>query len=111
MWADKATGHSPNFWARAMGWYGMALVDALEQYPAGDPGRKELVGILGRYAAAVIKVQDQASGCWWDILDKPGAQGNYLEASASSMFVYTLAKGVRLGYLPESFLGGGEEGV
>jgi len=109
-WADKATGHSPNFWARAMGWYGMALVDALEQYPAGDPGRKELVGILGRFAAAVVKVQDPASGCWWDILDKPGAQGNYLEASASSMFVYTLAKGVRLGYLPETYLSVAKKG-
>jgi len=109
-WADRVTGHSPNFWARAMGWYGMALVDALEQYPAGDAGRKELVGILGRYAAAIVKVQDPASGCWWDILDKPGAQGNYLEASASSMFVYTLAKGVRLGNLPESYLGAAKKG-
>jgi unsaturated rhamnogalacturonyl hydrolase len=25
-WADKQTGRSANFWARAMGWYGMALV-------------------------------------------------------------------------------------
>jgi len=105
-WADKETGHSPNFWARAMGWYGMALVDVLEH----DRGRKELVDILRRYAAAIVKVQDPASGCWWDILDKPGAQGNYLEASASSMFVYVLAKGVRLGYLPESYLGPAKKG-
>src|SRR5256885_3492101 len=27
LWADKTSGHSPNFWGRAMGWYGMALVD------------------------------------------------------------------------------------
>jgi len=103
-WADRNNGHSPNFWARAMGWYGMALVDALESYPANDPGRKALLGILARYAAAIQKVQDPVSGCWWDILDKPGMQGNYLEASASAMFVYTLAKGVRLNYLPASFL-------
>jgi len=103
-WADKVSGHSPNFWGRAMGWYGMALVDALESYPAGHPGRKTLLAILNRYAGAVQKVQDPVSGCWWDILDKPAAQDNYLEASASAMFVYTLAKGVRLGYLPASFL-------
>lgn len=101
-WADKGTGHSPNFWGRAMGWYGMALVDVLESYPVAD--QEPLLAILRRYATAVVKVQDPATGCWWDILDKPGAQGNYLEASASSMFVYTLAKGVRLGYLPASFL-------
>ena len=116
-WADKGTGHSPNFWGRAMGWYGMALVDALESYPApgrgnaaADAGRESLLAILKRYATAVVKVQDPATGCWWDILDKPGAQGNYLEASASSMFVYTLAKGVRLGYLPASFLESAKKG-
>ena len=29
-WADKETGLSPNFWGRAMGWYGMAIVDVLD---------------------------------------------------------------------------------
>ena len=32
----------------------------------------------------------------------PAKKGNYLEASASCMFVYSLAKGVRMGYLPQS---------
>lgn len=109
-WADKRTGHSPNFWARAMGWYGMALVDALDYFPAGEPGRKTMELILQRYAAAIQKVQDPASGCWWDILDKAGAQGNYLEASASCMFAYTLAKGVRMGYLPVSYRAAAEKG-
>ena len=30
------------------------------------------------------------------------ASGNYLEASASCMFTYAIAKGVRLGYLPQA---------
>lgn len=109
-WADKQTGHSANFWGRAMGWYGMALVDALDYFPANHPGRKRLIAILGRYAAAIQKVQDPASGCWWDVLDKPGDTGNYLEASASCMFVYTLAKGARLGYLPASYHRTAEKG-
>lgn len=33
------------------------------------------------------------------VMDKGGEEGNYLESSASAMFVYTLAKGVRMGYL------------
>lgn len=102
-WADKTTGRSPNFWGRAMGWYGMALVDVLEYYPSGHPGRDSLLQILQRYAAAVKKYQDPASGVWYQILDKAGKKGNYLEASVSNMFVYTLAKGIRLGYLPESY--------
>ncbi|HVK97587.1 MAG TPA: DUF4350 domain-containing protein, partial [Flavisolibacter sp.] len=36
--------------------------------------------------------------------NKPNEPKNYFEASASSMLTYTLAKGVRKGYLPASFL-------
>lgn len=103
-WADKQTGNSPHFWARAMGWYGMALVDALPWFPANHPKRAALIKILERYAAAVQKTQDRSSHLWWDIMNFPNRQGNYLEASASCMFVYALAKGVRLGYLPSSYL-------
>lgn len=108
-WADNKTGLSPNFWARAMGWYGMGLVDVLENFPDGNPKKKELIAILNRFAAAVYKVQD-VSGLWWDILNFPGREKNYLEASASSMFVYTFAKGVRLGYLPATYLAAAKKG-
>ncbi|HEY5369371.1 MAG TPA: DUF4350 domain-containing protein [Hanamia sp.] len=103
-WANKTTGLSANFWGRAMGWYGMGLVDALEYFPKDQPERKELIDILNRFAAAVTKVQDSKTGLWWDVLNYPNRKGNYLEASASCMFVYTLLKGVRLGYLPSSYL-------
>ena len=103
-WADKTTGRSPHFWGRAMGWYAMALVDTLEHFPEGHPRRAELLAILGRLAAAVEKFQEPKSGLWWQVLDRGGSAGNYLEASASAMFVYSLAKAVRLGFLPESSL-------
>jgi unsaturated rhamnogalacturonyl hydrolase len=103
-WANKQTGLSPNFWARAMGWYGMGLVDVLEKFPSGDPQKQKLINILNRFAVAITKVQDKKTGLWWDILNKPDKEKNYPEASASCMFVYTLAKGVRLGFLPKSFL-------
>jgi unsaturated rhamnogalacturonyl hydrolase len=108
--ADVTSGHSPNFWGRAMGWYGMALVDALDYFPAHDAGRDTLLAILQRYAAAIRNVQDPATGLWWDILDRPGQAGNYLEASASAMFVYTLARGVREGYLPATYRSLAEKG-
>ncbi|MEI6946012.1 glycoside hydrolase family 88 protein [Paraflavisolibacter sp. H34] len=103
-WADKVTGRSPNFWARAMGWYGNALVDAIEWFPKDHPKRDSLIGILNRFATAVASVQDKETGLWWDVLDMPKREKNYFEASASSMFVYALAKGVRLGYLPQKFV-------
>ncbi|MBV9987242.1 MAG: glycoside hydrolase family 88 protein [Chitinophagaceae bacterium] len=103
-WANPQTGLSPHIWARAMGWYGMALVDVLDVFPADNHYRDSLIAILKRYADAVKKVQDPKTGLWYDILDRPGDKGNYFEASASSMFVYTMAKGVRLGLLPPGYL-------
>ena len=102
-WADKTTGTSHIFWARGMGWYLMALVDTLQYYPQNDPGRAELLEILDRTAAAVVRYQDKRTGLWYQVLDQPGADGNYYESSAACMFVYALQKGVRLGYLPPSY--------
>jgi unsaturated rhamnogalacturonyl hydrolase len=101
-WANKETGTSPLFWARAMGWYATALVDALDWFPENHPKRKELIAILNRLVNAVGKVQDPKTGLWLDILNYngPGKEKNYFEASASSQFVYAVAKGVRKGYLP-----------
>ena len=110
IWANKTTGDSPNFWGRAMGWYLMALVDTLPWYPEQDPGRAQLLAILRRTAAAVTRVQDPESGLWWQVLDRPGAKGNYVEASASCMFTYALAKGVRVGYLPREYEKNAERG-
>lgn len=102
-WANKTTGVSPNFWGRAMGWYGMALVDVLEYFPVHHPKRKALLDILNRLSIAISKYQDKNSGLWYDIIDQPDSKGNYKEASASCMFVYTISKGVRKGYLDRKY--------
>ena len=102
-WADPVTGRAPGFWGRGMGWYGMALVDVLDYFPKDHPKRKDLIAILQRFATAIKNYQEPASGVWYQVLDKGTLPGNYLEASASSMFTYTLAKGTRLGYLDKSF--------
>jgi unsaturated rhamnogalacturonyl hydrolase len=100
-WANMDTGDSSEFWARGMGWYMMALVDTLDDYPEDNPGRATLIAILRREAAAIKRYQDQKTGLWYDVMNKPGEKGNYFEASAACMFVYALAKGVRRGYLPD----------
>ena len=41
-----------------------------------------------------MKWQDPKTGVWWQVTNQGDRKGNYLEASASAMFVYTLAKGV-----------------
>src|SRR5690349_3508436 len=109
-WANPTTGRSPSFWGRAVGWYAMALVDTLDYFPQKHPQRAELIAILNRVARAVAKYQDARSGLWYQVLDKGDAKGNYLESSAACMFVYALAKGVRNGYLPVSYMKTVEDG-
>ncbi|HEX8461301.1 MAG TPA: glycoside hydrolase family 88 protein, partial [Segetibacter sp.] len=46
----------------------------------------------------------------YDIVDLPLRDKNYVEASASSMLVYTLAKGVRLGVLSAKYLAPAQKG-
>jgi len=103
-WADPVTGHSPHFWGRGIGWYVMAIVDVLDYFPREQARRLDLIAILNRAVEALLKVQDETSGLWYQILDLPDREGNYLEASASAMFVYAFAKGVRQGYLAQDYL-------
>jgi unsaturated rhamnogalacturonyl hydrolase len=98
-WADPLTGLSANFWGRAMGWYAMAIVDVLDHLPADHRDRPEIVRIFQEMAHAVANVQDPVTGLWYQVMDQPNREGNYHETSASSMFAYALAKGVRLGVL------------
>lgn len=93
-----------------MGWYGMALVDALDYFPENHPGKQQLIDILKRLATAVVKVQDPKTGLWYDIVNLPDKKPNYTESSASAMLVYTLAKGVRKGYLSSAYLANAKKG-
>ncbi len=101
-WANKETGCSPNFWLRSMGWYLMALVDCLglvseqifEHYKAIEVLLKE--GIRG-----ILRYQDKESGLFYQVIDHPEAEGNYLETSGSAMVAYALMKGARLGALSD----------
>jgi unsaturated rhamnogalacturonyl hydrolase len=103
-WADPETGCSPNFWGRAMGWYAMALLDVLDHVPEDHPQRDRLLDIFRTTIDAIIRVQDPTSRVWYQVLDQGARPGNYLESSASCMFVYAIAKGVRKGYLSEEYL-------
>lgn len=103
-WANPETGCSPNFWGRAMGWYAMAIADVIDHFPLDHPQRERLVSIFRATADAAVRVQDPSSGVWYQVLDRGGSPGNYLESSALCMFVYALAKGVRMGYLGPEYV-------
>jgi len=109
-WADKKTGQSAHCWGRAMGWYAMALVDALDYIPKHEVGRDSMLNILNNVATQIKKYQDKKTGLWYQVIDRSGDKGNYLESSCSTMFVYTLFKAVRMGYIDKSYLQVAEKG-
>ena len=102
-WSDSITGCSPETWGRAEGWYVMALCDVLELMPSDRPERAEIESILRRVATALMTVQDPGTHLWYQVPDRGGEEGNYLESTCSAMYCYAFAKGARLGVLDKSY--------
>ncbi|MCM1079496.1 MAG: glycoside hydrolase family 88 protein [Bacteroidales bacterium] len=110
-WAGVEAGttyHSAAHWGRACGWYFLALVDVLEQMQTANlettENYKTLKGYLGLLAAGLAKYQDEATGCWYQVLDEKDAplSGNYLESSCTAIFSAAYLKGVRIGVLDKT---------
>ncbi|MBQ7915678.1 MAG: glycoside hydrolase family 88 protein [Firmicutes bacterium] len=88
------------FWLRAIGWYGMAMVDVMEYLP--EEYMEERKAALKTYVDGMLKYQHE-SGMWTNLVDQPVSDGNRLETSGTAMLVYTILKGVRNGWLDESY--------
>ena len=109
-WANKETGCSPNFWSRSIGWYAAAVVDVLDYMPAQFEGRDSIMTIINMLAEGIVKYQDPETGVWWQVTDQNNRKGNYLESSASSLFVYFLCKAVNKGYISSEYKMAAERG-
>ncbi len=103
-WDLNQTGISTVFWGRSIGWYAMALVDVLDFLPAAHPQRDSIIGLFSHLAEGIASYQDPDSLVWWQVVDQPKRDSNWIESSASCMFVYALAKGVRKGYIDSTYL-------
>lgn len=101
-WCDPQTGQSQHCWCRALGWTCMALVDVLEWLPENVEGREELISWLSDIVAVLPRFTDAETGMWYQVMDQPGREGNYVEATGSAMFVYAMLKGIRMGWLDPS---------
>jgi unsaturated rhamnogalacturonyl hydrolase len=113
-WADPANHHSAEFWCRAMGWFGMTLIDVLDVLPANDPNRPQLIAILQNLVRGLAKYQDGQTGLWYQVVDKGSTPGNWLETSSSSMYSYVISMAVKRGYVDkkyEAVAGKGYHGV
>jgi len=109
-WADKQTGKSAHTWGRGMGWYAMTLIDTLDFFPKSHPQYQEILQITQSVAQTLKKYQDISTGLWYQVMDVGAKEGNYLEASASTMFVYFLIKGVTRGVIDKKYLATAQKG-
>ena len=101
-WADPVTGLSKSFWLRAMGWFACALVDLCEILQGTDEAAV-VGGLLREMLEGVSACADSETGMYWQVVDQPGREGNYLETSGSSMIAYAMLKGARLGVMPKEY--------
>ena len=101
-WCDPQTGLSQHAWGRALGWYAVALVEVLDYLPKSHEGHAALVSQLNYLLEVLPKWADPQTGMWYQVLDSPGREGNYLEATCSIMFTYAFLKGLRMKYIDES---------
>ncbi len=108
-WADPVTGCSPNFWLRALGWFSLALVETAQ---ATDESlyyeKRYLQTLLENLVDALIPFQD-ASGMFYQVVNRADAKGNYLETSGTALIAYAILKAVRLGFLAPRYAEIGEK--
>ncbi len=98
--ASAAGDACPYHWTRAMGWYGMAMVDVMEVLPEEYLG--ERAAALNKFAEGVARYQ-RPGGLWTNLADRDETATNRTETSGSAMMVYTFLKGVRLGWLEDAY--------
>ena len=96
-WADKTTGLSSEIWGRAVGWYAVAILDILEYIPQNHPDSGKLKEIEKDLLDALMNYRDEKTGLWYEVLDKPAGEGNWIESSCSCLFVYAYAKAINMG--------------
>ncbi|OBT69754.1 hypothetical protein VE03_00783 [Pseudogymnoascus sp. 23342-1-I1] len=103
IWGNLTSrGHSQSIWGRAVGWTCMGLLltlDVVPDTPATADVWRQLQRIFVQLISAVVHVQDESSGAWWQVMDFPNRLGNFLESSATGLFAYSILRGLRLGYL------------
>lgn len=108
-WCNPQTGQSAHAWGRAEGWYLMALVDCAEWMP--EAYKDSLGNQLQTLSKTLLKLQDKKNGCWMQVLDETGREGNYYEMSATAMFSYAFMKGYHLGILDKKYYKSGRNAL
>jgi unsaturated rhamnogalacturonyl hydrolase len=98
-WSDNTTGLAPEYWCRAIGWFGMATIQILDTIPSTHPKRGQLISIVQNLVRGFKTYQDPATGRWFQVVDKGSQAGNWTETSCSAMYTYTVDRAIEKGYV------------
>ncbi len=109
-WADPTTKHSAEFWCRAIGWFGMTLIEVLDVLPKNHPKRPQLIAQVRQLVKAYTRFQDPKTGLWYQVVNKGHLPENWLETSSSSMYTYTISMAVKRGYADKNYLSVAKKG-
>jgi unsaturated rhamnogalacturonyl hydrolase len=95
-WLEKTQRSHILGWSRGQGWALLGLVDVIEQLPATDPERPEVVRILERLASALVRHQ-RPDGHWPAVAQESAASP---ESSAAAFVAAGFFRAVEMGALP-----------
>jgi rhamnogalacturonyl hydrolase YesR len=101
-WADRQTGLAPEVWSEGLGWYAVLLADVFDYLPQDHPDRERLLAALRELCHGLKEAQDQRTGMWCQVVDKPDAPGNWNETSGTGMFLYLIKKSMDRGYINQA---------
>ena len=90
---------APFYWGRGNGFAAMGLTETLTFMPGDHPDRDAVLAMYRKLLDALGSIQD-LSGMLPQVLDFPGS---YPELTATCMYGYALARGLRLGWLDSSY--------
>ncbi len=89
----------PHYWGRGNGFAALGFAETLAYLPTDHPDRPALVEAHTRHLSALAGLR-RPSGMLSQLLDE---RGSYQELTATCMTGYAVARGVRLGWLDESW--------
>jgi rhamnogalacturonyl hydrolase YesR len=98
-WADKKSGLAPEVWSEGLGWFAVLIADVLDYVPRSHPDYASLLSTLQNLCVGLRNVQDERTGMWCQVVDKPTLQDNWDETSGTGMFLYLIRKSIAKGYV------------
>ncbi len=91
---------APTAWGRGNGFAAMGVAETLTTLPANHPDAAALLDVYRRHMGG-LRANQAPDGMWRQVVDLPGT---YREASVTALTLSAMARGIRLGWLDDSYV-------